>query len=124
MTEKIIPFFNPATGEQFGEVKAATPDEVMAAREELRQLAPVWGQKPVRERVRIIKKLQRVLLEHTDYITETVTRDTGKSRQDALIEVFVTVEKIHTYCKKAPRWLRRRRVSPGMYVFKQYFTEP
>ena len=124
MTEKIIPFFNPATGEQFGEIRAATTDEVMAAREELRQVAPIWGHKPVRERVQIIKKLQRVLLEHTDYITETVTRDTGKSRQDALIEVFVTVEKIHTYCKKAPRWLRRRRISPGMYVFKRYYTEP
>ena len=124
MTATTIPFINPATGEQFGEVKAATHDDVMAARADLRQLAPAWGQKSIRERARIVKKLQQVLLEHTDYITETITLDTGKSRQDSLVEVFVTVEKIHTYCKKAPRWLRRRRVAPGLYIFKQYFTEP
>ena len=124
MASKDIPFMNPGTDEQFGQIAMATREDVLTARAELREMAPVWAAKSTRERARIVKKLQQVLLEHTDHITETITQDTGKSRQDSLIEVFITVEKIHHYCKRASRWLRRRRVSPGLYIFKQYFVEP
>ena len=124
MSSKQIPFMNPGTNEQFGSVAMATVADVQQAREALREAAPIWARKTVRERARIVKKLQQVLLDHTDHITATITKDSGKSRQDSLIEVFMSVEKIHTYCRKAPRWLRRRRVSPGLYIFKQYFVEP
>ena len=119
-----IPCVNPATGEQFLQVPASTPEEVRQARRQMAQHLPLWKGKSVQERARILKKFQEVLLNHADEITEVVNLDTGKSRQDALSELFLVVDKLNTYRQKAPKWLKRERISPGIYVFKRYFTEP
>jgi len=119
-----LPFMNPATGEQFGAVAMATPQEVCNARRELGAVAPTWAAKPVKERVRILRKLQAVVIDAIDEITTVINQDNGKSRQDALAEVIITVDKLHQYYKRAPTWLRRRSVPPGLYFFRRYYTEP
>ncbi|HRE03193.1 MAG TPA: FAD-dependent oxidoreductase, partial [Ilumatobacteraceae bacterium] len=43
-----------------------------------------------------------------------INRDTGKSRQDALIEVFMTVDLLNEYTKHAAEWLRAREVPRGL----------
>ncbi len=121
---KMLPFINPATGAQFGEVAMAAPDEIAQAHKELRQNFAVWRRKPVAERVRILKQLQALMIDSLDEITAVINEDTGKSRQDGLIEVMMVVDRIHQYLKNAPRWLKRRRVPPGLYMFKSYYTEP
>ena len=120
---KTLPFMNPATGEQFGSVPMATEADVLAARGELAAAAPIWAGKPLRERVRILRKLQAVLIDSADEITAVINQDNGKSRQDALNEVIVAIDKLHQYYKHAPRWLRRKRVSPGLYPFRSYSVE-
>ena len=119
--EKTLPFVNPATGEHFGEVGVSTPEDVTQAHKEMRQNFAVWRRKPVQERVRILRKLQELIIDSVDEITAVINRDTGKSRQDGLIEVLMTVDRMHQYYKNADRWLRRRRVPPGLYVFKKYY---
>lgn len=121
---KTIPFINPGTGEQFGEVAMATPDEVTRAMKEMRQSSLIWKHKTVAERVRILRKLQTVIIDATDEISSIINQSTGKSRQDGLIEVTMTVERIHRYLGNARRWLRTRIVFPGLYFFKFYFTRP
>src|SRR5690606_29057018 len=88
-----LEFINPATGRKFGEVRMATAADVERARRELAIMQPEWGAKPVKERARIVKKLQSVILDATDEITAVVNQDHGKSRLDALHEVFMTIEK-------------------------------
>jgi acyl-CoA reductase-like NAD-dependent aldehyde dehydrogenase len=119
-----LPFINPATGEQFGEVAVATPETVTQALKEMRQNFAVWRRKPVPERVRILRQFQALIIDSLDEITAVINRDTGKSRQDGLIEVMMVVDRMHQYNRHAQRWLRRRRVPPGLYVFKKYYTEP
>ena len=121
---KTIPFINPGTGEKFGEVAMATPDEVTRAMREMRQSSLIWRHKTVAERVRILRKLQEVIVDATDEISSVINQSTGKSRQDGLIEVTMTVERIHRYLGNAHRWLRTRIVFPGLYFFKFYFTRP
>jgi acyl-CoA reductase-like NAD-dependent aldehyde dehydrogenase len=121
---KMIPFINPATGDVFGEVAVATEDDVAQAHREMRRNVAVWRRKPVRERVRILRELQGLLIDSVNEISAVINRDTGKSRQDGLIEVLMTVDRMHQYYRHAPRWLRRQRVPPGLYVFKKYYTEP
>lgn len=121
---RMIPFINPATGAQFGEVAMATPEEIALAHKELRQNFVVWRRKPVTERIRVLKLLQGLIIDSLDEITAVINEDTGKSRQDGLIEVMMVVDRIHQYLKNAPRWLKRRRVPPGLYIFKSYYTEP
>jgi acyl-CoA reductase-like NAD-dependent aldehyde dehydrogenase len=119
-----IPCFNPGTGEQFDQVRVSTAEDVDRAMAELRQSGRRWREKPVKERVRILRKLQELIIDSADGISETINRDTGKSRQDGLIEVLMTVDRLHRYYKLAPRWLARKRVPPGLYVFRRYYTEP
>jgi acyl-CoA reductase-like NAD-dependent aldehyde dehydrogenase len=124
MTSNILPFLNPATGEQFGSLPMATPEEVGRAVAQMRHNAPIWQQKSPAERARILKKYQALLIDHADEITRIVNLDTGKSRQDALAELFLVVDKLNTYRRQAPGWLKPQRVPPGIYVFKRYYVEP
>lgn len=124
MSQKTLAFFNPATGEQFGRVPMATTEEVAQAHKEMRQASEVWRHKPVRERVRVLRKFQEVIIDSLDEITAVINKDTGKSRQDGLIEVMMSVDRLHQYYKHAPQWLKRQRVPPGLYIFKRYYTEP
>lgn len=122
MTEKLT-FINPATGVQFGEVTMTTPEEVKQAVEDMRQAFPIWSGKPVKERVRILKKFQEMLITKRDEISITISQDTGKSRQDSLIELFVSVDMLSQNNAKAPKWLKRERVSSGLYFFKRCYVE-
>jgi acyl-CoA reductase-like NAD-dependent aldehyde dehydrogenase len=116
---RVLPFVNPATGASFGQVLVATPAEVESARREMGAAAPIWAAKPVKERVRILRQLQQVMIDRVDEITAVINQDGGKSRQDALTELFVSVNLIDEYCKHAPHWLRRRRAPTGLQIFKR-----
>jgi acyl-CoA reductase-like NAD-dependent aldehyde dehydrogenase len=114
---------NPATGEQFHRIRMATEKEAQTAVAEMRQAFRVWEQKAVGERVQVLKQFQAVLIDCQDEITAVINQDTGKSRQDALIELFVTVDGLHQYCKNAAHWLRPQRASTGLQVFKRSYME-
>lgn len=120
---EFLPFVNPATGEQFGSVAMATAVSVKQARREMGAAATVWAAKPVAQRVAILRQLQALMIDEMDEITAVINRDTGKSRQDALTEVFVTVDLLNTYCKQAANWLKSERVSPGLQIFKRAYLE-
>ena len=115
---------NPATMELFDQVPMSTDVEIIAARREMGAAAHIWAAKPVKERVRILRLLQEVIIDSVDEITEVINKDHGKSRQDAAAEVLLTVDKMHQYLKRAPNWLKKRRVSPGIYFFRKYSVEP
>jgi acyl-CoA reductase-like NAD-dependent aldehyde dehydrogenase len=123
MSSETLQFINPATGVSFGEVKISTTEEVNQAVEEMRQSFPQWSGKPVKERVRILRKLQQLLIDERDEISSIVNQDGGKSRQDALIELFVSVDMLAQNSANAPKWLKRRRVSSGLYFLKNCFVE-
>ncbi len=121
---EMLPFINPATGEQFGQVPVSTPEDIQRAMKEMRQAFMVWRRRPLRERIKTLRKLQELIIDSLDEITAVLNKDTGKSRQDGLIEVMMTVDRLHQYYNYAPKWLARRRVPPGLYPFKRYYTEP
>lgn len=121
--QPVLAFCNPATGEQFGQIPMASSEQVQRAVDEMRAASPIWSAKPIRERIRILKKLQAVLIDAQAEITAVINQDCGKSRQDALIELFITVDMLAQYARQAPRWLKRRRVSSGLYIFKRCYVE-
>mgnify|MGYP005849316821 CR=1 FL=1 len=118
-----IPCINPATGRQFAEAPITSPTAVQQAHRDMRLALPAWSQQPVTERVRILRQFQGLLLDSLDEITAVINRDCGKSRQDALLELFVTLDLLQQYCRYAPRWLARQRVSRGLAFFKRGYVE-
>ncbi len=121
---RVLPFVNPATGDQFGQVAIASSAEIALAHKEMRQAFQVWRRKPLTERIRILRQFQAEVIDAIDEISTVINQDTGKSRQDGWVEVNMSVDRLHQYYKLAPKWLERRRVPPGLYLFKQYYTEP
>lgn len=110
---------NPANGRLLKQIPMATEADVQAARQEAGRLAPIWAAKSVKERIRILRKFQQVIVDQVDDITAVINRDNGKSRQDALIEVMMATDLIQTYLRHAPQWLAEKSVSSGFYLYKQ-----
>ncbi len=123
MGQEKLAFINPATGNQFGEVVMSTPEEVKQAVDDMRASFPVWSGKSVKERVRILKKFQSLLIDQRNEISSVVSQDTGKSRQDSLIELFISVDMLAQNRINAAKWLKRRRVSSGLYMTKKCYVE-
>jgi acyl-CoA reductase-like NAD-dependent aldehyde dehydrogenase len=123
MSSDTLAFVNPATGVQFGEVKIATPEEVKSNVQQMREAFPAWSGKSVKERVRILKKFQQVLIDERDHISNVLNQDCGKSRQDGLLELFVAVDMLVQYRWNAAKWLKRKRVHSGLYLFKRCYVE-
>lgn len=123
-TNRELTFVNPATGAVFGRLPMTPPDDVRRAMSEMRAAAPVWARKPPAERVRLLRRLQEVLIDARDEISDVINQDCGKSRQDALIEVFITVDLLNEYNRHTPEWLATREVSRGLYLFKRCLVEP
>jgi acyl-CoA reductase-like NAD-dependent aldehyde dehydrogenase len=120
----VLTFINPATGNQFGELPMTTPEEVERKMAEMRAAFPVWSDKAVSERVAALRKFQKLLLDSIDEITDVINQDCGKARQDAMIEVFITVDMLDAYLQRAKRWLQRYEVSSGLFFFKKCYVEP
>lgn len=120
----ILKFTNPASGAIFGELPMATPADVEQAMTEMRAASRIWSRKDVAARVAILRKFQALLIDSMDEITDVINQDCGKSRQDAMIEVFITVDMLDTYLQHAKRWLQRYEVSSSLFFFKKCYVEP
>jgi acyl-CoA reductase-like NAD-dependent aldehyde dehydrogenase len=123
MQKRTLPFTCPASGEQFGEVAIMSAEEVSRAAAELRAVKPEWVGKPLSERIRVLRRFQQELLDQADEISALISKDTGKSRQDALVEVFITVDNLAYQLKHAREWLRTQHVSSRYLLFKRSFIE-
>lgn len=101
----------------------ATPEEVVQALADMKAAQEVWGRKSVPERVQVLRKLQAVIVDSMDEISYTVGQDTGKNRQDVLIEIFTTLDKLNVNLKYAQKWLRVERVPRGYLFFQRLYSE-
>ena len=68
----ILPFIHPVTGEQFGQVSMATEEDITRAYMEMRQNFAIWRRKSVKERVRILRKFQSLIIDSVDIISQTI----------------------------------------------------
>ncbi len=116
-------FINPATAQAFGEIATTDPEGVSSVVAEMRAAGVVWGKTPLRERIAVMKQLYQLLFDEIDEITAVITQDTGKPRQEALIEVFTSLNYFSTLLKKAPQWLKTERVGTGLQFFKKAWIQ-
>jgi acyl-CoA reductase-like NAD-dependent aldehyde dehydrogenase len=76
--------FNPRTGERIGEVPASTKAEVLDAVAAARKVAPEWGALDPRGRAHVLKAVRQNIYSHLDEVVETIARECGKPRAEAL----------------------------------------
>ena len=83
---------DPATGEVLGRVPLSGAAEVGAAVAAARAAQPAWAATAPQARARVLYRMRDVLDAHRDELAELVTRDMGKTLDDARMEVGRGIE--------------------------------
>jgi malonate-semialdehyde dehydrogenase (acetylating)/methylmalonate-semialdehyde dehydrogenase len=77
------PIYNPATGEVQGEVSLASADELNAAVENAKAAQAKWAATNPQRRARVFMKFVALLNDNMDSLAETLSREHGKTIEDA-----------------------------------------
>ncbi|WP_349365038.1 MAG: CoA-acylating methylmalonate-semialdehyde dehydrogenase [Roseitalea porphyridii] len=92
------PVFNPATGEAIAELPLSTVDELDAAVETAKAALPGWAATPPLKRARHMFKFKELLDAHAEDIARAISREHGKTHDDALGEVARGIEVVEFAC--------------------------
>jgi acyl-CoA reductase-like NAD-dependent aldehyde dehydrogenase len=110
---------NPATGEVLGELDSAGPTEVRAAVARARVAQPNWNAWGIRNRVRVLRRFQQILLAHKTDIARRITQEAGKPAVEALLtEVLVVLDATRFLIDNAFAILRDEKLPHGNLAMK------
>jgi acyl-CoA reductase-like NAD-dependent aldehyde dehydrogenase len=119
-----IPCHDPATGEALGEVAVDGPERVRAAVAAAREAQRAWRKSSFAQRREVLQRMLEHLLEHADELVDHVVRDSGKTRENALLgEIWPVAEKIRALVAEGEAHLRPERVSSGLFPHKKALIE-
>jgi malonate-semialdehyde dehydrogenase (acetylating) / methylmalonate-semialdehyde dehydrogenase len=102
---RFAPVYNPATGEQAGQVPLASPEEVAEAAALAKAAFPGWaGTSPLR-RARVLNRFLGLLEQNADRIVAAITAEHGKVLSDARGELTRGIEVVE-FATGAPNLLK------------------
>ena len=90
--------FNPATGEVIDELGLSTAEEVAAAVKVAADAFPAWSETPPLKRAAIMFRFNELLIKHADDVAREISREHGKTHDDALGEVQRGREVVEFVC--------------------------
>jgi acyl-CoA reductase-like NAD-dependent aldehyde dehydrogenase len=106
-----IPVENPATGEVIAHVPDLSADRVAELAAAGRAAQPAWQALGFDGRGRVMKRMQKWLMDNHDRVTSTIISETGKTHEDAyLAELTYTGGAIDFWCKNAKKFLADEKV--------------
>jgi acyl-CoA reductase-like NAD-dependent aldehyde dehydrogenase len=110
---------NPATGEVLGELDSAGPTEVRAAVARARAAQQDWNAWGIRNRVRVLRRFQQILLAHKADIARRISQEAGKPLVEALLtEVLVVLDAARFLVANAFGILRGEKLPHGNLAMK------
>ena len=92
------PVYNPATGEQTGEVDLASVEEVDLAVQSSKNAFQEWGNVSIARRVKLLHNFRNLVIENEMEIASRLTEEHGKVSDDARGEVARGIENIEFAC--------------------------
>ena len=98
--------------------KQATPvhsiDDLRGAVLQARAVQETWATVPLKQRTKRVLQMRRFLVDHIDELADVIAADNGKTRVDAMAaECVAMTMAISYYCRKAPGFLRDKKISAG-----------
>lgn len=110
------PVYNPATGEAIDSLGLSSVDEVNAAIDAAAAAFPSWSALPPLKRASIMFRFNELLSQNADAIAREISREHGKTHDDALGEVQRGKEVVE-FCCGMPQMLKgefSRNVGPSI----------
>ena len=102
---------NPATGEVIRSLPVTTPDDVRAMAERARAAQPAWEALGFEGRARVLRRMQKWLVDNDDRVIQTIMDESGKSYEDASVaEVAYGAGALGFWAKRAPKYLADEKV--------------
>lgn len=92
------PVFNPATGEAIDEVGLSSAQEVEAAVQNAAEAFPAWSSTPPLKRAAVMFRFNELLIKNADAIARAISKEHGKTHDDALGEVQRGREVVEFVC--------------------------
>ena len=102
--------FAPFSGELLYRLPLATEYDVASAAARARSVQREWAERPVRDRVRIMRRFHDLVIAKRDEALDLLQWEVGKARADALEEVLDVAVVTQYYALTASRLLSTRRV--------------
>ena len=110
---------NPATGEVLGELDCAGPTEVRAAVARARAAQSDWNAWGIRNRVKVLRRFQQLLLARKTDIARRITQEAGKPYVESLLtEVLVVLDAARFLFENAYSILREEKLPHGNPALK------
>jgi acyl-CoA reductase-like NAD-dependent aldehyde dehydrogenase len=101
---------NPATGKTVATLKAHTPEQVADMVARARRAQPAWHALGFDGRGKVLRRMQKWLLDNTDRIAETEMSESGKTREDCLLELTIPITGFGFWAKQAPKYLADEKI--------------
>jgi malonate-semialdehyde dehydrogenase (acetylating) / methylmalonate-semialdehyde dehydrogenase len=98
VSKRIAPVFNPATGEQIASLPLSTAQEVDAAVEAAKKASVDWGATPPLKRIKPMFRFKELLDRHADEIAAAISKEHGKTHEDALGELARGIDVVDFAC--------------------------
>ena len=95
---KVQDVYNPATGEKIDQLGLSSADEVNAVIKAAAEAAPEWAATPPLKRASMMFKFNELLDKHAGDIARAISREHGKTHDDALGEVQRGKEVVEFAC--------------------------
>ena len=120
-----IQCYDPSTKQRLGEVVAMTSKDVHELCVKAAQAQMKWRQTTFTQRRRVLRTIQKYIVDHVEDICRVCSRDSGKPKVDALLgEILTTCEKIRCINSNGQLWLRPSyRTTGPMMVHKAAYVE-
>jgi acyl-CoA reductase-like NAD-dependent aldehyde dehydrogenase len=101
---------NPATGQVVATLPAATPEDVAAMAARARRAQPGWNALGFKERGKVLNRFQKWLCDNADRIIDTEMSESGKTREDCVLEFSLVVASAGFWPKSGPKYLADEKV--------------
>ncbi len=97
-TKQYSPVFNPSRGEVIAQAPESDQSAVDLAVEAAKKALPAWADTPAVERARVMFRFAHLLDEHFDELARLVTREHGKTHEEARGDVRRGIEMVELAC--------------------------
>ncbi len=118
LKQKFINDHNPSTGEVIEKIKISSPGEVASNVKLARKAYKTWSELSLKNRVKIIRKIEKDLLKEKKKIADTISSEMGKIYKSSQREMLSALESINTNIKLSEKIFRKE-----IYKSKSLITE-
>ncbi len=117
-----IKVHNPATDEVIGEIQALDVGEGVKAIERAKKAQAKWGQKSLGQRIKVLQRFKKALMEKADEFSRAISTENGKPLMESMItEVLPTVDITDYFCSKAPGILAKKPIAMRMMKYRKSY---